>query len=104
MNETTNDVLTGHPAKLKSGDWGAHVNGQAVKPGAVVHIETKGGKEWDDVVDRVVWRGNDSDGNPCALCTVKPHEKSKGKADPQPAPALPERQDDGGGYEDDDLP
>jgi hypothetical protein len=104
MNETTNDVLTGHPAKLKSGDWGAHVNGQEVKPGDTVHIETKGGKEWNDVIERVVWKGTDSNGNPCALCTVKPHGKPKSESDKKRVPALPEPSDDDGAYEDDDLP
>jgi len=81
-------VLTGHPAKLKDGSWGAHVNSPEVKSGDVVHVETKNGKQWTETVDRVIWTGNDSDGKPCALVTCIPREDQvKAKAAPAAAPA-----------------
>ena len=70
MNAETKECLTGHPAKLKDGAWGAHVDSDRVKPGDVVHLTTKGGKDWDSTVEKVVWKGIDSDGQPCALCTL----------------------------------
>lgn len=93
--------LTGHPAHLKDGTWGAHVDSQDVHPGDVVHIETKSGKTWDDVVGRVIWTGTDSDGKPCALATVKTRGKGADTAKPEASAAtgaaLP-------AFEDDDLP
>ena len=68
--EQKTDGLTGRPVKLHGGAWGAHVNTDRVKAGDGVHLTTKSGKEWDAVVDRVVWTGKNSDGNPCALTTL----------------------------------
>lgn len=75
MNTETKECLTGHPAKLKEGGWGAHVNSDRVKPGDAVHLTSKVGKEWDSVVEKVVWKGVDSDGQPCALCTLVGKDK-----------------------------
>jgi len=45
------------PAKLKSGAWGARVEG-AVNRGDTVTITTRAGKSWDARVTQVVWTGN----------------------------------------------
>jgi len=81
-------VLTGHPAKLKDGTWGAHVNSQNVTAGDTVAIETKSGKQWTETVERVIWKGDDSDGKPCALVTCLPRgdqEKTKTATAAKPA-------------------
>ena len=75
MNTAVKDGYTGRPAKLREGSWGAHVNNDSVQPGDVVHLTTKGGKEWDSMVEKVVWKGVDSDGQPCALCTLVTKDK-----------------------------
>jgi len=83
MNTETKEGFTGHPAKLREGGWGAHVNSDAVQPGDEVHLTTKAGKEWDSTVEKVVWTGTDSDGKPCSLCTLV--GKDKPATDAQPA-------------------
>ncbi len=103
MNATSNDVLTGHPAKLKSGEWGAHIDGHAAQHGDIVRIKTKSGKEWDSVVERVVWKG-EMDGKPCALAPLMPEEDggdAKKKAGGVPAPEPAAGADD---FDGDDLP
>lgn len=91
-------VLTGHPAKLRDGTWGAHVNAQTAAAGDTVQIETKSGKRWTETVDRVIWTGTDSDGNECALVTCVPRSRREKdvKAPTMPADSIP--------FEDDDLP
>lgn len=89
-------ILTGHPAKLKDGTWGAHVNAPGAKCGDVVHIETRSGKQWTETVERVIWTGCDSDGNECALVTCVPRPRAGAKAPSTPADSTP--------FEDDDLP
>lgn len=49
--------LQASPVKLRSGDWGAKAQGEA-RQGDTVHITTKGGKEWDARVVKVVWTGD----------------------------------------------
>jgi len=44
------------PAKLRSGAWGARVQG-TVAEGDVVTITTRAGKSWQARVTRVVWTG-----------------------------------------------
>lgn len=51
-------TLTATPTKLRSGDWGAKVATDAVEAGDTIHIVTRGGKEWDAVVAKVVWSGD----------------------------------------------
>ena len=80
MNTETKEGLTGHPAKLREGGWGAHINSDAVQPGDTVHLTTKAGKEWDSTVEKVVWTGTDSDGKPCALATLVGKDKLAGDA------------------------
>lgn len=45
------------PAKLRSGEWGAKVNG-SVSVGAMLTIRTAAGKEWQATVAKVVWSGD----------------------------------------------
>jgi hypothetical protein len=52
-NATT---LAASPTKLRSGSWGARVNGPAAV-GDIVTITTRGGKTWDAEVTKVVWTG-----------------------------------------------
>ncbi|MBN8737414.1 MAG: hypothetical protein J0H27_14265 [Xanthomonadales bacterium] len=75
MTTETKTEYAGHPAKLKEGGWGAHVNSDKVQHGDSVSLTTKAGKTWNAVVDRVVWTGTDSDGNACALCTLVGKDK-----------------------------
>jgi len=81
--------FTGHPAKLREGGWGAHVNSDKVQPGDSVHLTTKAGKDWDAVVEKVVWTGVDSDGQACALCTLVCKEKPTSDAQPTAAAPAP---------------
>lgn len=87
MNTETKEGFTGHPAKLKEGGWGAHVHSDKVQPGDTVSLTTKAGKEWDAVVEKVVWTGTDSDGQACALCTLVGKDKPAGSAAKPAAPA-----------------
>lgn len=70
-------ILTGHPAKLRDGTWGAHVNAPTAAAGDTVHIETRSGKTWTEIVDRVIWSGHDSDGNECVLVTCAARERGE---------------------------
>ena len=101
-------ILTGHPAKLRDGTWGAHVNSSDAKCGDVVHIETRNGKQWTETVDKVIWIGRDGDGNECALVTCVPREvgaKGRGASKkPKVARTLGAAVADGDCYDDDDLP
>jgi len=89
MNTETKEGFTGHPAKLREGGWGAHVNTDAVRPGDAVHLTTKAGKTWDAVIEKVVWIGKDSDGYPCALATLVGKDKPAGEAQPAAEAAAP---------------
>jgi len=42
------------PKKLRSGDWGAIVDGR-IREGESVRIRTRAGKEWTAYVSKVVW-------------------------------------------------
>lgn len=48
---------TASPTKLRSGEWGARVNG-TVREGDIVTITTRAGKTWDAEVVKVVWSGD----------------------------------------------
>jgi len=50
-------MLQASPKKLKSGDWGALVKSESVRPGDSITITTKAGKSWSATVDRVLWSG-----------------------------------------------
>lgn len=93
-----NSILTGHPAKLRDGTWGVHVNAPTAESGDTVQIETRSGKQWTETVDRVIWVGRDSDGNECALvtCVPRPRGEKGVRAPTAPADSTP--------FEDDDLP
>jgi len=49
-----NNIHPATPAKLKSGAWGARVQG-AVSVGDQITISTKSGKTWNATVSTVVW-------------------------------------------------
>jgi len=49
--------MTATPTKLRSGDWGARVQGD-VQTGDIVTITAKSGKSWDARIARVLWSGN----------------------------------------------
>ncbi len=48
---------TATPTKLRSGDWGARVEGAAAV-GDTIQITARSGKSWIATVDRVVWTGS----------------------------------------------
>lgn len=58
-------MLNATPTKLRSGAWGARVEGEPTV-GDKVTITTRGGKSWEAEVSRVLWTG---DG--VALCATK---------------------------------
>ena len=95
-------VLAGHPARLRDGGWGAHVNSPDVKTGDTVHIETRSGKQWVETVDKVIWTGRDSDGNECALVSCVP--RPRGEKGVKVQPASTDTASDSPPFEDDDLP
>ena len=97
----SNQVLTGHPAKLRDGGWGAHVNSPDAQPGDTVQIETRSGKTWTETVERVIWTGTDSDGNECALVTCVPRERGEKGVKSKPAATATAADSP---FEDDDLP
>lgn len=94
----SNQVLTGHPARLRDGGWGAHVNSPSAQPGDTINIETRAGKTWVETVDRVIWTGVDRDGNECVLVTCAPRPRD------QKAVKAPPANVESTGIEDDDLP
>ena len=49
--------LTASPIKLRSGEWGARVQGSAVE-GASIKVTTRAGKSWQAFVSKVVWSGS----------------------------------------------
>jgi len=51
------NTATATPTKLKSGAWGARVQG-TVKVGDTVTITTRAGKSWDARVTQVIWTGD----------------------------------------------
>lgn len=51
-------IYAGTPAKLRDGTWGARVQGTPKGPGHIVHIRTRGGKEWDARITAVLWTGD----------------------------------------------
>ena len=51
---TTTTIAT--PQKLRSGEWGARVQGTA-RTGDTITIRTRSGKEWQTRVTRLVWSG-----------------------------------------------
>ena len=49
--------LTASPIRLRSGEWGARVQGSAVE-GASIKVTTRAGKSWQAFVSKVVWSGS----------------------------------------------
>jgi hypothetical protein len=64
------DMATASPMKLKSGEWGARVQG-AARQGDIITIVTKAGKTWQARVERVLWTG---DG--VAICATSSLDRS----------------------------
>jgi len=64
-------MINATPAKLRSGDWGAKVQG-SVSCGDTIHITTRSGKEWDATVSHVVWAG---DG--VAIVATQSHDRQR---------------------------
>jgi len=50
-------TATATPTKLRSGDWGARVQGR-VATGDSITITTRSGKSWTATVSRVLWSGD----------------------------------------------
>lgn len=51
-------AITASPTKLRSGNWGAKIQGAKVREGDTVTITTRSGKSWDAEVVKVVWSGS----------------------------------------------
>jgi hypothetical protein len=51
-----NGIPHGTPTKLKSGAWGARVEGP-IMAGEVILVVTRSGKSWPALVTRIVWQG-----------------------------------------------
>lgn len=49
--------ITGTPAKLRNGNWGARVEGSPFV-GQTARITTKSGKSWDAMISKIVWQGD----------------------------------------------
>ena len=58
---------TATPTKLRSGDWGCRVNGDA-REGQIVTIRTSKGKTWAAKIAKVIWSGNGV--SICATCSA----------------------------------
>lgn len=52
-------------AKLRSGDWGVRAS-VPVEPGAVVQVTKQSGEVKDEIIDKVLWRGEG-----IALCSIR---------------------------------
>lgn len=57
--------MNAKPTKLKNGTWGVTTEG-VPEPGDVVTVETRKGKTWETVIDRVLWSGNGK-----AICSTR---------------------------------
>lgn len=67
-------MATATPTKLRSGEWGARVEG-SVRTGDTITIRTKAGKMWDARVERVVW----TDGAVSIVATASAPRRSYGR-------------------------
>lgn len=66
--------------KLKSGEWGARVEGQA-RIGAQVQVTTKAGEVKSETVEKVLWTGPDKEtGKTISLCAIKPQAPSAARS------------------------
>lgn len=63
------------PYKLKSGAWGAKVQG-TVRAGDTVEITARSGKSWTATVDTVVWSGS---GVSLVTTASKPRSSGRGR-------------------------
>lgn len=53
--------------RLRTGEWGARIPREDVKPGDRVVVESRSLKARSEEVDKVIWRGNG-----VALCSLVP--------------------------------
>ena len=53
-----NEMKTATPTKLRSGEWGARVEGQ-ISVGDTIEIRTRAGKLWSAIVVKVIWHNNE---------------------------------------------
>jgi hypothetical protein len=67
------EMMQASPTKLRSGEWGAKVQG-APKVGDEITIQTRGGKSWTAQVTRIIWSGDD-----VAICATS---SSSGRPEP----------------------
>lgn len=79
------------PKKLRSGDWGAKVEG-SVRQGDTVEIVTRAGKRWTARVAKVVWQGDGiaivatSSGQSERRAPSRGEHRCKNGHDPHPGP------------------
>ena len=50
-----NESKYGTPTKLRDGSWGVKVQ-SGCETGDTVIVNTRGGKSWESVVEKVLWR------------------------------------------------
>jgi len=71
--------LSARPTKLRDGTWGARVPGKAVS-GQRVMVESKSGKRWHAIVDRVIWHGQDRYGDgTVTIVSTRSADRSAGR-------------------------
>lgn len=52
-------IFPARPHKLRSGQWGAVVDGCDVSVGSLLRVESKGGRVWEAIVDRIILADGD---------------------------------------------
>lgn len=71
-------MATATPTKLRSGEWGARVQGR-VEAGEEITIRTKGGKSWTAIVAKVIWSGKDKyRGGMCSIVATESQGRRSG--------------------------
>lgn len=58
--------------KLRSGQWGARIDRDDVKPGDRVVVGTRSMKAHSEEVDRIIWRGDGF-----VLCSLVPRQNGR---------------------------
>jgi len=66
---------TASPIKLRNGNWGARVTG-TVNVGDEITITTRAGRNWQTLVERIVWSGTSRDGTPAAIVATVSAQRS----------------------------
>lgn len=78
--------MAARPVKLRSGAWGARVEGDGCMPGDHIIITARNGNAWPATVRRVYWQG---DG--LAIVSADGEEPEQGPGEPRPAFRRPSR-------------